>query len=97
MITKVIGTLCIVFICLLIFPIGLGILGGVFGIVMGVFGAIIGLIGGIFGAIFGAIGWIFDGLFDWHWPFHFFHFNVWFVIAIILAVLLANKSKAQRR
>lgn len=93
MITKTVGTLFIVVICILLFPVAIAILGGMFGIVIGVFGAIFGVIGGLFGAVFGAFGWIFDGIFDWHWPFGFFNCNFFALAAIVLVVAIIMKSK----
>ncbi|MFZ6011625.1 MAG: hypothetical protein ACOYXT_14875 [Bacteroidota bacterium] len=97
--TKALGTLAIVFICILLFPIGIGIIGGVFGIVIGVlgavFGAIAGIIGGIFGAIFGVIGWAFDGIFGWDCDWHpdFFHGNVWTIALVIIIVALITRKR----
>jgi hypothetical protein len=96
MATKTIGTILLVIICILMLPVALGLLGGVFGIVFGVFGAvfgaIFGLIGGIFGAIFGVFGWIFDGLFGWH-DYHFFDFNIFTIGALVLLVLVLSRKK----
>lgn len=101
MITKTIGTLFIVLICIIMFPVALGLVGGAFGIVIGVigavFGAIAGAIGGIFGAIFGVIGWMFDGLFNWHGPFHFFRCNIFTFAAIVLVVALLVRNRNSRQ
>ena len=70
--SKSVATLLIIIVCILLFPVAIGIIGGVFGLVGGILGAIFGAIGGvigaifgvigaIFGAIFGFIGWLFDG------------------------------------
>ena len=100
MISKTIGAIFIALVCILMFPVGIAIIGGVFGIVVGVlgavFGAIFGIIGGIFGAIFGFIGWIFDGIFDWHGPFGFFSCNIFTMAALAVIVALAIKSKSRR-
>lgn len=97
MISKTIGTIFIVLICIIMFPVAIGLLGGVFGIIMGVvgavFGAIAGVIGGIFGAIFGVFGWMFDSLFDWHGPFHFFRCNIFTLAAIVLVVALIVRNR----
>jgi hypothetical protein len=100
MVTKTIGAIFIVLVCILVFPVGIAIIGGVFGIVVGViggvFGAVFGIIGAIFGAIFGFIGWIFEGLFDWHWPFGFFSCNFFTIAAMAIVVALIIKSKSPR-
>jgi MFS family permease len=100
MITKTIGTLFIIIACILMFPVGIAIVGGVFGIVVGVFaavfGAFAGIIGGIFGAIFGVFGWMFKGLFHWHWPFGFFNCNIFTLAAIVLVIAIIAKSKTNR-
>lgn len=93
--TKSVGTVILVCLCVLLIPAIIGIIGGAFGIVAGVFGAIIGLIGGLFGAIFGFIGWLFDGIFGWGWgtPFHFeFNPGTWLLIFIIIALLVRGKK-----
>jgi hypothetical protein len=101
MITKTIGTLLLLVVCIMFFPIAFAILGGVFGIVAGVlgavFGGIIGAIGGVFGAIFGIFEWIFDGLFNWHWPFGFFGCNDMFMLGLVIVIVaLAVRSKQGR-
>ncbi len=100
MITKTLGTLAIIIICIMVFPVGLAIVGGVFGIVVGVlgavFGAVFGVIGGIFGAVFGFFGWIFDGLFSWHWPFGLFDCNFFTFVAIVFVIAMMVKSRSPR-
>ena len=104
MASKTLGTILIAIICVLLFPVMIGLIGGAFGIVFGVFGAIFGVIfgviGGIFGAIFGMIGGIFDFLFDWDydfWPdFGFFDFNIFAVAAIVLLVVALTRNKTNR-
>ena len=100
MITKTLGTLIIIIICILMLPVGLGIVGGVFGILIGVFGAVFGAIFGAIGAVFGAFFSVFDGLFDglfgWHWPFGFFNCNIFTLAAIVLVVVLVAKSKTNK-
>lgn len=100
MATKTLGTILIVFVCILLFPIGIGILGGVFGIVMGVFGAVFGafagIIGGIFGAIFGVFGWLFEGLFWWDSDYSFFNFNLFTLTALVFLVVLLSRNKSKR-
>lgn len=100
MITKTIGTIIILLLAILIFPVGIGILGGLFGIIVGiiaaVFGSIAGILGGIFGAIFSVFGWIFDGLFDWDWPFGIFNCNIFTLAAIVLVIALIARSKSNR-
>jgi hypothetical protein len=95
MITKTLGTLIIVLICILVFPIGIAVIGGVFGVVIGVigavFGAIFGAIGTIFGSFFSAIGWFFDSLFGWHFNIrHFFGCDIYTVgmIAVVVALIV---------
>jgi hypothetical protein len=93
MITKTLGTIVIIFICILMFPVAFGIIGGLFGIVAGVFGAVIGAIGAVIGGIFSLFGWFFDGLFNWHWPYRFFNCNIFTLAAIVLIIALALRRK----
>ena len=46
----------VVFVCVLLFPLAIGIIGGIFGLIGGVIGGFVGLVGAIFGIIFGMIG-----------------------------------------
>lgn len=97
MISKTIGTIFIVLICIIMFPVALGLLGGVFGIVMGIVGAVFGTMAGAIGAIFGVFGWMFDSLFNWHGPFHFFRCNIFTFAAIVLVVALLVKDRKNSR
>jgi hypothetical protein len=101
MASKTLGTVAILIICILMFPIAVGILGGAFGIVMGVFGAVFGvffgLLGGVFGAIFGFFGWLFDNFFGWGHHFHFFNMNFWSVLFLVVIVVLLMKNKNSPR
>lgn len=101
--SRTLSAILIVIICLICFPIVIGIIGGVFGIVFGVigglFGAAFGVIGGIIGAIFGFVGWIFDSIFGWGWhgPFHAdWNFFSVLVIVIIIA-MIAKKSQRENQ
>lgn len=98
--TKAIGAIFVAIICILMFPVAIAIIGGVFGIVIGVFGAvfgaIFGVIGGLFGAIFGFFGWIFDGIFGWGGPFGFFECNFFTLVVFAVVVALLMKSKSKR-
>src|SRR5215207_2441052 len=97
-------TLGIIIVCIVFFPIVIGLIGGALGIVIGVFGAvfgtIFGLIGGLIGGIFGLLGELIDFVFDW--PFDnsctFFDGNFLVIGAlIILAVLIARRKNLQTR
>jgi hypothetical protein len=101
--TKVLGIIFLAIICMIMFPIGIGLIGGAFGLVFGVFGAIFGVIGGIIGAIFSAIfgvfGSIFGGVFGWDCPRFFFpHNNVFSIVilAIIVAVIIRQRKPTAR-
>ena len=102
--SKTLTTIIVVFICVLLFPLFIGIIGGIFGLIGGLiggfvglvgalFGAIFGVIGSIFGAIFGVFGWIFDDHF--HWP-HIGFFNGELFIVIALVILIAMLSRSRR-
>ena len=106
--SKTIATIMVVFICVLLFPVAIGIIGGVFGVIGGIIGGIVGLIGGIFGAIFGVIGsvfgaifgifgWIFGDHYHWHGPINFFNRDLFVVIALVLFVVFIARSKARRQ
>jgi MFS family permease len=97
--SKTASVIIVALLCLLFFPVVIGIVGGVFGAVFGVigglFGAVFGILGGVLGAIFGFIGWIFEGIFDWGWdgPFHT-DWNFFTVLIIVIVIALIAK-KAQ--
>lgn len=92
--------LAIIILCLLFFPIIIGIVGGVFGLVFGiiggVFGVVFGAIGAIFGAIFSAIGEVIGFLFSW--PFCVFDGDFFVItVLIIVAVLISRRKNLERR
>lgn len=98
--SKTASAIVIALVCLLFFPILIGIVGGVFGAVFGIigglFGAVFGIIGGLFGIIFEFIGWVFGGLFDWDFdgPFHSdWNFFSVLVIVIIVALVVKNTQR----
>jgi len=101
MVLKAISTLFIIFICILFFPVIIGLGGAILGVTFGIFGAIFGVIGAIFGAIFGAIGAIFDGIFghnhfhsiDWDFPGFHFSKTAFALILIGIVLILSRKSK----
>ena len=98
---KAFSFLFVAFILLLMFPLMIGLGGGLFGLVIGLIGGLIGVIVGIFGAVIGAIAWIFKTIFHlifgWHTGFahhpHWFHFNGCIVTAIIILILVVAFSK----
>lgn len=97
--SKTASTILIVIVCLICFPMVIGIIGGLFGVVFGVigglFGAVFGIIGGLLGAIFGFIGWFVEGIFGWGWdgPFHA-DWDVFTVILLVVIVaLIARRSQ----
>lgn len=75
------------------FPIGIGIIGGLFGLIAGLFGAAIGIVAGVFGAVFGMLGGVFGWAFNGHEP---FFWNDKIVIAILLVVGILLISKKSR-
>ncbi len=84
------STLLIVLLIVFTFPLWLGIAGGIFGLIAGLFGAVFGIIAAVFGAVIGAIG----GIFGWDWPFsHFYHWNIFTVIAIAAVIVLISRSR----
>lgn len=107
--SKSLSTILIVIVCVLLFPLIIGIIGGVFGVVAGIIGAVFGAIGGaigavfgvigaIFGAIFGIFGWIFGGGDDyWHGPFHFFDKDLFAAIALVIVAVLIVRSRNPQR
>lgn len=95
--SKTASAIVIALVCLLFFPVIVGIAGGVFGAVFGIIGgligAVFGVIGGLIGAVFGFFGWILEAMFDWDGPFDY-DWNFFTIVAIILVVaLLAKKSQ----
>jgi hypothetical protein len=99
MVSKSLATVFIIVICVLCFPILIGLIGGAFGIVVGVFGAvfgvIFGIIGGVIGGIFGFFGWLFDGIFNWHHGFDFFDFDICTALILVILVVWLARNKSQ--
>ncbi len=94
------ATIFLVIIMLFTFPVWIGIAGGIFGLFFGLLGGLIGIIAGIFGAIIGIIAAIFKAIFGlffgwdhWDWHCHPFHFNHYFLAAILVIVLAVIVSK----
>jgi len=92
---KTITTLLAIILCIVLFPLMIGLVGGAFGIVFGVFGAIFGVIAGVFGAVFGAIGgmfgWIFGGC-----HVGFFHWNIVPLLTIIVIIAVIARRPRYR-
>jgi hypothetical protein len=93
-----------VIVCILLFPLVIGIaggvfgvlgalLGGVFGIIGGFFGIISGLIAGIFGGLFSLVGWVFDLDFSPAWPLHFDSDNIFAALFLVLVLVIATRSR----
>lgn len=106
--SKTLSTVLVVIVCILLFPIIIGIIGGVFGLIGGivgaVFGAITGLFGGLFGiiagffgAVFGLFAWLFDGDFYWDGPFHIFGSDVFTVLILVVVIALVARSRSTPR
>ena len=101
MAVKTISTLFVIFLCIIFFPVIIGLGGALIGVTFGIFGAVFGVIGAIFGAIFGTIGAIFDGIFghnnyhSFNWGFPGFHFSktAFAIILIGIVLILSRKSK----
>ena len=102
-------TILIVIICVLMFPIIIGGIAGVFGILGGVLGGIFGLIGGliggiagvfgsIFGVVFGFIGWLVGAPFNHTW--HFFPvipLNLIVIGVVVVLLLRARRTPGGKR
>lgn len=106
--SKTLATIMVVFLCVLLFPVFIGIVGGIFGVIGSVFGGFVGLIGSLFGAIFGIIGalfgaifgvfgWIFGDHHHWHWPMDFFSGDLFAVLLVVLVVVLMSRPGMVRR
>ena len=97
---KTLATIIVVFLSVLLIPMAIGIIGSVFGIVGDIAGAFFSIVGAIFGAVFSFIGalfgWLFYGHFEWHWPFHFFSWDLFTVAALVLLVVVLTRSKNVR-
>jgi hypothetical protein len=91
MASRTLATIVIIFACIIMFPIVIGIVGGVFGIIAGVFGAVFGVFGALIGGFFGMLGGIFGGIFNCHLG--FFHWNFFSIALIVLIVVLITKSR----
>lgn len=100
MVSKTIATLFIIFLCILFFPVIIGLGGAFIGVSFGIFGAIFGVIAAIFGAVIGIIGAIFDGIFghnhfhsNWGFPGIHFSKTAFAIILIGIVLILSRKSK----
>lgn len=104
--SKTLTTVLIVIICVLLFPVIIGLIGGVFGIIGsviggvfgligGVFGAVFGLIGGLFAAVFSFIGWIFGFPFHWDGP-DFFHNDLFAFVILALVIVMISRARNSR-
>lgn len=102
--SKTLATVFIVIICILLFPVAVGIVGGVFGLIGGILGGIFGVVGSVFGAVFwviasvfgalfGVIGWLFGGHHNWSCSLGFFDSNLVVAAVIVLVVLAMARSK----
>jgi len=103
--SKAFTTIVIVLVCIFMFPIVLGLIGGVFGILGSIIGGLFGLFGGLLGAVFGAIGAVFgaifgfldwlivDRFFDWDWPGYLFRPSGFTVFLLIIAIVLLARSR----
>jgi hypothetical protein len=95
--SKTLATVMLIFIGILLIPVCIGIIGGVFGVIGSVLGAVFGIIGGMLSAIFGVIGgifgWIFYGDNDREWTNHFFHWDFFTVFAVALVIILITRRK----
>ena len=103
--SKTLATILIVITCVLLFPVFIGIIGGVFGLLGGIFGAIFGAIGGIFGAffavigaifgaVFGVLGWLFDIDHYGFRPFHIFDNDVLAAVVLVVVIVLLARSRS---
>lgn len=98
--TKTLATVIAIFLCVLLIPAAIGIVGGIIGVFGSLIGAIFSVIGGIFSAIFsftGAIlGWLFYDNFSWYWPFEFFNWELFTVVALVVLVIVISRSNPSR-
>jgi len=88
---KTLTTIIVVFICIILFPIGIGLIGGLFGVVIGIFGSIIGVIGSIIGGVIGAIGSVFGWIFGAF--FGLFHWNIFLLVIVCLIIVLVARPR----
>jgi len=92
MTSKTLTTVVVAVACILMFPVMIGIAGGLFGVIMGIFGAGIGLIGAFVGTIFGTIG----GLFGWIFGgchLGFFHGNIFAIALFVFIIVIISKRR----
>ena len=105
--SKTLTTLFIVIVCILLLPLAIGIIGGVFGLIGtiiggvfgligGLFGAVFGIIGSVFGAVFGFIGWLFGEPFHWHGP-DFFDGDIFAIVVVVLVVVMISRARRTRQ
>lgn len=103
--SKTLTTVALVIICVLLFPVAIGIVGSVFGVVGGVLGGMFGIFAGVLGAIFGAIAAIFGAIFGifgwgnfspWHCSFSFFDGDVLTAVILVVVVIMITRSRPPR-
>jgi len=102
--SKTVTTIALVIVCMLLFPVAIGIVGGVFGVVGGILGGLFGIFTGLLGAIFGAIAGLFGvafGIFGWggadpwHGSFSFFDRDVLTAIILVVVVVLMTRPRTR--
>lgn len=95
--SKTLGIIAVVILCILLFPIGIGIIGGVFGLIAGLvggmIGAIAGLAGAVIGGVFGFVGWLFESIFGWNNDFLLPDFNLGVVVLVIIIVAILSRKR----
>lgn len=102
--SKTLTTVVIVIICIMLFPVVIGIVGGIFGVIGGVIGGVFGMIAGVFGAIFGLIGAVLGGIFgwashdfwDWGCSFNLFDGDAFGAIALVVVIILVARNRNHR-
>lgn len=104
--SKTLATCLLIIIGILLFPLIIGAIAGVFGVFGSILGAIFGAIGGLFGMIFGLIGSVFGavfGLIGWIFDFSFpFHGDVprtiaLVLIAVVIYLIVRSRKQGYRR
>ncbi|HYG01254.1 MAG TPA: hypothetical protein VD927_02360 [Chryseosolibacter sp.] len=99
MTTNSLNVILIVVLCIILIPVGFGIIGGAFGILAaiigGLFSVIFAVIGSVFGAVFSVIGWLFDLITGCFWSDGILEGNAFtiFVLVVLVIVLSRNKNR----
>lgn len=99
MTTNSLNVILIIILCIILIPVGFGIIGGAFGVLLaiigGLFGAIFSVVGSLIRAIFSVIGWFFDLITGCFWNDGIFEGNVFTIFLLVILVIALSRNRNQ--